>query len=190
MRLLQIGLWVAPLVGLVAQGCMPNPQSVRERREEFPRDGIRDELLFKSPPPNMTEVGAVFGGRAKLMGYTLDPAQPKPGDRTKVTFYWTPLSPIAEDYQVFVHGDAVGAKASRIHGDHYPAKGKYPTDVWQKGEVVADPFVMWIPPGYGPKHLGIFVGLYKAKYRVPLTDKGKAPGTGDNRSRAVDIYFR
>ena len=174
---------------ILLAACLPNPQSVRERRESFDRSDLYGSLILEAPPPDMKSVGAVFGGRIKLLGYTLDPPQPRPGDRLKVTFYWTVLKPVDEDYEVFVHGDAITGKSSRLHGDHFPAEGDYPTDVWQVGEIVADPFKLWIPPGYGPKQLGLFTGLYKEKYRVPLTDKGSAHGTGDNRSRAVEIVF-
>ena len=77
----------------------------------------------------------------------------------------------------------------RIHGDHFPAKGKYPSDVWQEGEVVVDEFTMWIPVGYGAKRLGLYTGMYKENYRVPLTDKGQRPGASDNRSLAVELTF-
>lgn len=174
---------------LAGSACLPNPQSVRERRETFDREDLYGELLLDRAPASVQPVGAVFGGRLKLVGYTLEPARPKPGDRITVTLFWTALKTVAEDYQVFVHGDAIGGKASRLHGDHYPAEGEYPTDVWQVGEVVVDPFKMWIPPGYGPKRLGLNLGLYKKNYRVPLTDKGQKYGGGDNRSRAVEIVF-
>ena len=108
---------------------------------------------------------------------------------SRITFYWAALKEIAEDYQVFVHGDGIGGRASRIHADHFPADEKYPTDVWQVGEIIADPFTLWIPPGYGPKRLGINTGMYKKNYRVPLTNRGKKQAGSDNRSQAVEIRF-
>lgn len=178
---------VALAAGLA--GCLPQVQSVKERREGFDRDGLMGSIILSAPPPNMVPVGAIYGERLQLVGYTMDPPKPPAGGTVQVSFYWKALRPMAEDYQVFVHGDAVGEKQSRIHGDHYPAEGKYPTDVWQSGEIIQDRFSIYIPPGYGAKHLGLFSGLYKGDHRVPLTDAGVRPRTGDNRSRAVDIYF-
>jgi hypothetical protein len=172
-----------------AIGCLPDPQSVKERREKFDRGSLQGSLLLESAPPDMKPVGSEFGGRAKLLGYTIDPAQPTPGDRVEVKLYWTATGPMAEDYEVFVHGDAIGGNASRLHGDHFPAKGKYPTDVWREGDVIVDPFSIWIPAGYGPKQLGLFVGLYTGNYRVPLTAKGAAESDNENRSRAITITF-
>jgi hypothetical protein len=176
-------------LAILLSACLPNPQSVKEHRESFDRSDLLGTMILESPPAQMKPVGAVFGGRLKLLGYTLDPEQPRPGDRISVTYFWTALKTVDEDYEVFVHGDAITGKSSRLHGDHFPADGDYPTDVWQVGEIVVDPFKIWVPPGYGPKQLGLFTGLYKDKYRVPLTDRGLAHGTGDNRSRAVEIVF-
>ena len=179
--------------GLVAMGlcggCLPQVQSVRERRESFDRKALEGSVLVGKPPEGMTPVGAVFAERAQLLGYTLDPPKPRPGSRVRVRFYWSTLRPMAEEYKVFVHGDAVGEKQSRIHGDHFPAGGRYPTDVWRVGDVIRDEFGLFVPPGYAAKHLGLFIGLYKGNYRVPITDPSGRPRTGDNRLRAVDIFF-
>lgn len=180
---------VVALSVLVASACLPNPQSVKERRESFDRDGLLGDLLFTEPPPQMKPVGAVFGERIQLAGYSLDPAEPKRGDTVEVTLYWSATKPISEDYMVFVHGDAISGNARRIHGDHWPADGKYPTDVWRPGEFVADRFKIRISGDYGAPKLGINVGLYKGNYRVPRTATGSAFGDNENRSRPVEITF-
>jgi hypothetical protein len=177
------------LIPVLLVACLPNPQSVKERREEFDRSALKGELIFDATPSNMKPIGAEFGRKVKLLGYTMDPEEPRQADRVKVTFYWQALAPLAEDYEVFIHGDAIGGNAPRIHGDHYPAEGKYPTDVWRENEVVADPFAIWIPAGYGPKQLGIYAGLYKENYRMPLTNKGVANSDNENRSQAITITF-
>ena len=169
--------------------CMPNPQSVKERRVNYDRSGLKGELILDAVPDNINRVDAVFGDVIKLIGYTLDPLKPGRGTTVKVTYYWSPTGPIAEDYKVFIHGDAIGGQGSRIHGDHFPASGKYPTDVWQVGEVIVDEFKMSIPPGYGAPAVGFYTGFYKGNYRVPLTQAGRAPSGRDNRSMAVRIQF-
>lgn len=185
------GRHLAGITSLVALGlaCLPNPQSVKEKRENFERAPLRGGLLLTAPPGDMQPVEAVFGDRLKLLGYSLEPAKPKAGDRVKIRFYWGALQTVAEDYQVFVHGDAIGDKSSRIHGDHYPAEGKYPTDVWQPGEVVVDPFTLWIPPGYGARSLGVYTGLYHGEHRVPLTTKGLVEADNENRARAILVVL-
>lgn len=179
--------WV---IALLAIGCLPNPQSVKERRESFDRASLQGELLLSQPPADMIDVGAEFGHRLKLLGYTIDPKIPKRGDRVRVKMFWTALKPVNEDYQVFVHGDAIGGYARRLHADHFPAEGNYPTDVWRTNEVVVDPFEVKLPKDYGPKQIGINLGLYKDSYRVPLTNKGKASADNENRSQPITITFQ
>jgi hypothetical protein len=178
------------VLGMVLVGaCLPHPESVKERRANFDRESLMGKYILSSPPPGMREVGAVFGDRIKLVGYTMEPSSPRRGDKVRVTFYWSALKPIPEDYQVFVHGDATGGNARRVHGDHYPAEGKYPTDVWREGEIVADPFSMSISGDYGAERLGIYTGMYVGDYRVPLTDRGQAFSDSENRSRPIEIVF-
>lgn len=176
------------LLTLALSACLPNPQSVKERRESFPRDDMMGELILTRLPEGTEPIGAKFGGRIELVAYKLG-GKPTPGSWVDVTFYWRAEKPVDEDYQVFVHGDALEGNARRIHGDHFPAKGKYPTDVWQDGEYIADPFRVYVPPGYGPKRLGLYTGMYKGNYRVPLTTPGSRPSGRDNRSLAVEIVF-
>jgi hypothetical protein len=181
-------------IGLMfASACLPNPQSVKEERASFDRSGLRSTILFDQLPAGTTPVGAVFGneamGKVELVGYRLEPEKPAPGQKVQVTFYWRPLAPLSEEYQVFVHGDALEGTAPRIHGDHYPALGQYSTFLWQVGEVIADPFPLDLPRGYGARRLGLYVGLFKGDYRLPLTQRGVRSGTADNRSLAVEIQF-
>jgi hypothetical protein len=162
---------------------------VKEHRDSFDRAALKGRLILDAQPPEMHHIGAIFGDRIQLVGYSTQPAIPARGDNVEVKLYWTALKPIAEDYQVFVHGDALGGNARRIHGDHFPAEGKYPMDVWREGEIVVDPFVVSVPHDYGPEHLGIYTGLYNGDYRVPLTSPGGVPSDNENRSRAVELVF-
>src|SRR5947209_6134081 len=78
--------------------CLPKPESVKEHRENFDRESIRGSLLLETPPPSMKRIDAEFGGRAKLLGYTVDPESPQPGNRMTIKLYWTAVAPMAEDY--------------------------------------------------------------------------------------------
>ncbi len=176
---------------LALAACMPNPQSIKERRESFDRSRLKGRVLLERVPDHIERVDAVFGDAIKLVGYTLEPERPTRGSEFVVTYYWTALKTVDEDYLVFIHGDPLGGtqRPRRLHGDHYPAFGKYPTDVWQPGEVIVDRFELDIPPGYSAPALGLYSGLYKDKYRLPLTEPGRKPGSRDNRSMAVEIRF-
>jgi hypothetical protein len=182
---------VATLAGLaVAAGaCLPNPQSVRERRAEFDRSGLEGAYIVRELPPDIERVGAIFDDAFELVGYTLDPPRPKRGDTVRVVYYWTALSEQPRDFRVFIHGDAIEGSYRRLHGDHWPADGKYPTGVWRTGEYVRDPFTLAIPGSYGPPRLGLYSGLYRGDERLRVSSRGRKTATSDNRSLAVEITF-
>lgn len=90
---------------------------------------------------------------------------------------------------MFIHGDPLDGNAPRIHGDHFPAEGTYPTWAWRAGEVVVDRFSLPIPGGYGAPGLAIFTGWYRGEHRLNLTQPGRAPADRENRSRAVELHF-
>ncbi|MBI3178330.1 MAG: hypothetical protein HYZ27_01635 [Deltaproteobacteria bacterium] len=160
---------------------------MNERRESFDRRALIGSVILDRLPVNATAVNAVFGERIELTGVSTDPPKPKRGDSVDVTFYWSAQKPVDEDFMVFMHGDAIDGQARRIHGDHFPAKGKYGTDLWRPGEIIADTFTISIDGDYGPRQLGLFTGLYKGDYRVPLTNKGNAASDAENRSRPLVI---
>lgn len=184
LSLTSLGLSLA--LGLGA--CLPNPQSTREFREGFPRAALEGELLLSQVPGGLSPVGAVFDKQIQLVGYKMEPAQPKRGDSVRITYYWTPLKSVPEDYKVFVHGEAEGGKAGRIHLDHYPADNRYPITAWRIGEVIADPFTLSIPARYPAPKLVLYSGLYKGEDRLRVTDAGRAKAS-DNRVDAVRIQL-
>lgn len=178
---------IAISAAALAVACLPNPQSVKERRAEFARSGLEGKYIVNELPADLVRVGAVFDDTFELVGYTMEPERPKRGDRVRVTYYWTARKLSPRDFQVFIHGDAIGGDYRRLHHDHWPADGEYPTGVWREGEYVKDPFVVSIPGSYGPDRLGLYSGLYRGDDRLRLTAKGRAQGTSDNRSLAVEI---
>jgi hypothetical protein len=165
--------------------CLPNPQSVRERRDSFDWERFRGTLVLDQVPDDARPVGAVFEKQFELVAVRTEPEEPKRGDRVRVTYYWRALEEVARDFRVFVHGDAMEGSYRRIHGDHWPAEGLIPTGVWRPGQIVADPFEIRIPSSYGPPRIGLYSGLYQGDDRLRLTDKGRVEGTSDNRSVAV-----
>jgi len=180
----------AAVLLLALCACLPNPQSVAERRETFDRASLLGTIIVTAPPPTLTGVHARFDGPIELVGYTLEPAVPARGDRVEVTLFWRAAGPLDEDFTVFVHGDAASGNARRIHGDHFPAGGDYPTDVWRPDEIVVDRFTIVIPRDYEPPRLSLFIGLYKGEARVALKERGLAPADNEDRSRAIDLELR
>ncbi len=120
--------------------------------------------LFAPPSleaPGGHEARLVFGDQVELLGYRLDRAVARPGDRLAVTLYWQARRPVDVDYTVFVH--LVGKDGEVLGGwDTVPGGGALPTRMWVPGRVIAETY--WVPVSRSintPTLCRIEVGLYE-----------------------------
>ena len=122
-----------------------------------------------APPPILDEadvgplterLDANFQGQIVLLGYHVPHEQTWPGDRLEITLYYQALVPFGIDYTVFVHFvDEQGHIL--VQRDTYPGMGRYPTTLWQPGEIFADTFYLTLPewtpvPGKGILEVGFY----------------------------------
>jgi len=134
--------------------------------------GPPPEVVTTNPQPQRL-VNQLFGGQITLLGYDIDKAesnnsQNSPNSLT-LTLYWRAETAPAADYTTFLHlRNAAGQTVAQK--DQPPAAGRYPTSLWDAGEVVADELVLPLdrlaPGEYTP-----VVGLYQladgARLAVP-----------------------
>jgi 4-amino-4-deoxy-L-arabinose transferase-like glycosyltransferase len=106
-----------------------------------------------TPVVEPTEHLVYLGDRIALIGCAVDV-----GEQTwQVRLEWEALSPIEQNYTVFVHlrdGEQVIAQH-----DGEPATGHYPTSLWRSGDVVVDTHVLELPEDWDDE-AQIVVGLY------------------------------
>jgi hypothetical protein len=120
------------------------------------------------PPPGVTvtavepqvKLGQTLGGQITLVGYDRENncQQPTVNCQLLMRFYWRADAVPAADYTTFLHlRDA--ANNNVVQKDSPPAAGRYPTSLWDAGEVIVDEIILPltdVPPGrYTP-----VVGLY------------------------------
>ena len=99
------------------------------------------------------------------------------GQRAKLTLYWRCRAEL-ENWHIFVHLDDATGTGERIHAEHDPAAGRFPTDAWKPGDFIADSF--WFVAGRNP--LLFFLGFYtQGENRLPLTSPGRGRDDGGNR---------
>jgi len=124
---------------------------------------------------------ANLGGLVRLVGYALDTRRAGPGGRVSVTLYWQALSPIPEDYHVFVHleGDPQAGSAPGIWGqaDGRPVCWTYPTFDWRPGQIIADQHAVSIRPDTPPGAYPLLVGMYQPSTaeRLEVLDEAGKP---------------
>jgi hypothetical protein len=165
-------------LALICTACIERPFAEplpAQARAQVDRNTLRDVLV--PPPGDATVVGALFGNAVELLGYKLEPPQMVPGQRAKLTLYWRCRAEL-ERWHIFVHLDDATGTGARIHAEHDPAGGRFPTDAWKAGDLIADSFAF----AAGPNPLLLFVGLYtEGENRLALTSAGRGRDDGNNR---------
>ena len=129
------------------------------------------EGLLANPPAPDTLLPVRFTDQIDLLGYKLSERQLAPGQSLDLTLFWSPRGRPSQDYTVFVHLlDSQGQL--RGQADSPPASGRYPTSVWDAGEVIADLHTLSLAPDLPAGEYRLAIGLYD-------------PGTGE-RAQTVD----
>ena len=115
---------------------------------------------------------ASFTDQIDLLGYNLSDRQLASGESLNLTLYWSPRGRPTHHYTVFVHLlDSSGQL--RGQADSPPMAGKYPTSVWDAGEVIADLHTLSLAPDLPAGEYKIAIGLYDPEtgQRVPIVDE-------------------
>lgn len=170
--------------------CIQRPQSPREQRENLDRTGLKSQgIILGQVPEAGRALRARYGDAVELAAVDFQPRSPKPGDTVNMSFYYRVLDETDDDWKVFVHVDNRGGSVDRINGDHWPAKDKYRTSAWKKGEVVRDDWSFKVPGYYQGDGLDVWTGFYMPGKddRWPLTNKSEVQNDGQNRVLAVTI---
>jgi 4-amino-4-deoxy-L-arabinose transferase-like glycosyltransferase len=117
----------------------------------------------------------------RLRGYDLT----QTGESVQLKLYWQSLAQTPINWTVFVHlrneaGEAIA------QADAPPAAGKYPTSLWDSGEIIPDTFTLNLPPEIEPGTYHLVVGLYN-----PFTfERLPVAGSDDNSITLSNVVVR
>jgi 4-amino-4-deoxy-L-arabinose transferase-like glycosyltransferase len=117
-------------------------------------------VLSVQPPTQVQHpVEAVLGGAVRLIGYGVSEESMAADDSLTVTLYWQSLSPIREDYNVYIRlVDDAGNVWGQV--DRLPLGGLWRTDDWQPGTYIRDEYRMQLRPGTPPGVYSLDVAMY------------------------------
>jgi 4-amino-4-deoxy-L-arabinose transferase-like glycosyltransferase len=118
-----------------------------------------------SQPELLTDT--LFGREIRLVGADLSQETAQPGEVVTITLHWQGLADIRDDYIGFVHLIAPDGE-SAAQDDHSPLDGRYPTRIWSRGTVIADPYRLELPAGLTPGVYLLWAGLYHPESGVRL----------------------
>ncbi len=140
-------------------------------------NALVDEL-----PSDAKEVKINFEDKIELVGWKLNPARPKSGSPAELHMYWRAKKANLGTWKVFVHIDAPG---QRIHGDHDPVAGLFPTRDWKVGDLVHDVHTINIKRTITAARFTFYAGLYRGKTRMKIKS-----GSKDKQNRARLGYIQ
>ncbi len=164
---------------------VPKPVSADKERKTFAREKLKNELLKDVPNLN-TPLQIGLGKKLMFMGSNLPKAPVLPGEIATLDVYFKTLESMDRNWKIFLHIDPT-SQGRRIHGDHYPVRGKYATNLWQKNEIIKDSHLQVIPENATPGTYTIWLGLYIGDERLPITTGQKPHHDGSNRIRVGTI---
>jgi hypothetical protein len=109
---------------------------------------------------------AATGGPIVLEHVALTPVQV--GDTLRLVLYWHTKSPVNARYTVFTQlfnpaGELVAQQ------DNWPVAGMAPTDTWQPGALVRDPYSLLLSAEGAAGEYRLWIGLYDEEGRLTLT---------------------
>ncbi len=123
-------------------------------------------------PPGATN----YDDKIALLEVDLPQPRLQPGGLFPVNLRWQSLSPVDEDYTVFIQ---ILDAQDRIVGqvDAWPLQGTYPTSQWASGEIVGDPYLVQLAAELptGPYRLQIGWYLLSTLQRLPVLDEDGSP---------------
>ena len=137
------------------------------------------EGRVSNPPVPDSLVPANFADQINLRGYRLSDHRLVPGESLDLTLFWAPRGRPSGDYTVFVH---LLDDQEQIQGqaDSPPSAGRYPTSIWDAGEVIADLHTISLGPDLPAGEYRLAIGLYdpESGERVGIVD-GNGQIAGD-----------
>jgi hypothetical protein len=175
---------LAFVVGAIA---LPHPMPVAAEKEGVDREALGAAVSRIRPTPRAT-VDAELGDSIRVLGADLPEASLSRGARLAARFYFEATGELDRDWQIFLHIDAKSG-GYRIHGDHFPVRGKYPTTLWQAGDFIADDWSTIIPRDAPAGVYDVWLGFYVGDDRLDLTGGTATAHDGNSRVRVGSIVI-
>lgn len=168
---------------------VPKPMNLTKTRSAVDRKAMQGDILLSKVPDNVVKpMHANMEDKIEILGFSTNKKKAIQGSKVELTFYFKALSAMDQDWQIFGHIDGAN-NVYRIHADHFPAGGKYTTDLWKKGEIIADHYSKYIPLDAPNGVYDVWIGFYLADRRLKLKNASEVTSDGHNRIKLGQIHI-
>jgi hypothetical protein len=147
------------------------------------KDKLKPYVL-EAPPANLQhKLDVNFENKVHLIGYKFEPETARPGQETKLTYYWRCDDTVDDGWELFTHTKDEGSgKMGNLDftGPIREAKGSHQIlgpDRWEKGKIYVDEQSYKVPDDVTGAEVTIFVGVWKGDARLRIVS---GPNDGDN----------
>jgi hypothetical protein len=148
--------------------------------------GIPYVQVYRIPQPNQYRIQADFGDKMQLVGYDVETTNVQSSGVLTLTLQWSPLAPMQQDYQLFVHVfDAAGNQVAQV--DVPPGGPRSPTSAWLMHGYVSWHHPIPVPPDLLNGPYWVSIGVYEPDSfrRLPVQQPPLPAGAPDDGAGAL-----
>lgn len=128
-------------------------------------------------PPLTPQPLATLADGIQLAAASLSPPEAAAGETITVRLRWQTTGDVSGEWKTFVHlGDPARPPLAQADGE--PVNGRYPTRLWEAGEVIDDAITLTLPPDLPAGTYPVQVGMYERSSgaRLPIVvDEARLP---------------
>ncbi|HEY5961658.1 MAG TPA: glycosyltransferase family 39 protein [Polyangiaceae bacterium] len=127
--------------------------------------------VLATAPPTARATSVQFGEFCRLLGWEIRGNDGLAADslvvgtRYEFRLVFQVLGTTNVDWQIFIHIDGHGR---RHNGDHDPVMGRYPTTLWQPGDIILDRHPIAIDRGSFLGEHSVYMGLFRGNKRLDV----------------------
>jgi hypothetical protein len=172
------GFFAVVLGTFVAVACVGGSKGLSSDDKERLKGNVLDALPVDLPH----KLDVNFENKVHLVGYKFEPETARPGQETKLTYYWRCDDTLEDGWLLFTHTkDEVGGKMGNLDfiGPLREEKNGHQLlgpERWEKGKIYVDEQTYKVPDDVQGE-VGVYVGVWKGEARLRIVS---GPNDGDN----------
>ena len=128
---------------------------------------------FEKAPRHRKEIN--FDNKITMLGWEVSSVSGvkhlERGAEFDLITYWRCDDKLTANWKIFIHIDGPGP---RIHGDHEPVSGIYPTKEWRPGDYIVDVHKGKVPAYQEAGMYKVTLGMYRGNTRMKVLDELRA----------------